>query len=64
MLGGLLRRGGERRGEHSSLGGLCMEENQRRELDVLNTRDLVVRGITFFGLIAAVLVALVAIQSI
>jgi hypothetical protein len=41
-----------------------MEENRRRELDVLSTRDLVLRGITFIGLIAAVLVALVAIQSI
>jgi hypothetical protein len=41
-----------------------MTENQRREADVLCARDLVLRGITFVGLIAAVLVALLAIQSI
>jgi hypothetical protein len=42
--------------------GSWMTENQRRESDVLCARDLVLRGITFFGLIAAVLLALLAIQ--
>ncbi|MFL5759255.1 MAG: hypothetical protein ACJ789_05930 [Thermomicrobiales bacterium] len=41
-----------------------MSENERREADVLCARDLIVRGITFLGLIVAVLVALLAIQSI
>ena len=39
-----------------------MTENQRREADVLCARDLLLRAITFFGLIAAVLLALLAIQ--
>jgi hypothetical protein len=39
-----------------------MTENQRRESDVLCARDLLLRGITFFGLIAAVLAVLLAIQ--
>jgi hypothetical protein len=41
-----------------------MTENQRREADVLCARDLLLRGLTFFGLIALVLVALLAIESI
>jgi hypothetical protein len=44
--------------------GSRMTENQRREADVLCTRDLLLRGITFIGLIVAVLVALIAIQSL
>jgi len=42
--------------------GSWMEENRRRESDVLCARDLVVRGIVFFGLITAALLALLAIQ--
>jgi hypothetical protein len=62
MLSGLLRRAGERGGEQSIIWGSGMTENQRRESDVLCARDLVLRGITFIGLIVAVLVALLAVQ--
>jgi hypothetical protein len=44
--------------------GSSMLENERREADVLCARDLVVRGITFCGLITAVFLALLAIQSL
>lgn len=53
----LVRRGDAHLGRE---GEGIVTENERRAEDLLERRDLVVRGLVAFGLIAATLVALIA----